>query len=83
MLRIDPTEADSIKRLSAGEWSKLMEYLRDLCTRATGEVLVVGIDEMTETVLTSVTISLAEAREHLLAEVEQTLEPDRMRWLSP
>lgn len=83
LLRLDAPEADAIQRLSTGDWSKLVDHLRDLCERATGEVIVAEIDESTDTVLTAATVPLTEAREHLIADVERTLEPDRMRWLSP
>lgn len=82
LLRVDDAEAGKIKHAAAGEWLELVAYLRDLAGRATGDAMVLSTDEESGVITTVTTVPVEEVREHMLSDVERSLEPERQRWLA-
>lgn len=80
-----PIEAGQVETIMANkklEWDALRTRLREVCNSARGgNVTVVCCDEERDEAVAEISIGCAEVDRELLSDVEQALEPCRMRWI--
>lgn len=83
LIRVQEVDVERIKHIAGGgQWPDVMAHLQALCCRATGEALVVSVDERSDVVLAAKRLSIDDLRDDMLSQVERALAPERRKWLS-